>query len=138
MLLSNLTVSASACSALLNLRIPVVPDAAAKGQFYPPNSRSGSCPAPVPYPSGNPLEAAAFPLLLDAFVDGANVSRDTESKRKGELHFLASVFANLTAVRLGYLSSDLPTQNSLFLFADTPWSHCFPLYVSRRRRPLCW
>jgi hypothetical protein len=37
---------------------------------------------------------------LDAFVEGAQVVEDLSKRtRKGELHFLASVFANMTAVK---------------------------------------
>ena len=44
-----------------------------------------------------------MPLLVDAFVQGALVDENQkldERKRKGELHFLASVFANITTVGL--------------------------------------
>jgi len=101
MLLSNLTASPSACSALLSLKIPLVPQA--DGSYYTPQSRSGSCPAPVPYPSEQPQDTLSLPLLIDAFVHGASIdqSRD-ESKRarKGDLHFLSSVFANISTVCL--------------------------------------
>lgn len=111
MLLSNLTVSSSACSALLSLKVEVIPDTPAPGQYYSTQSRSGSCPAPVPYPEGETKEVSAIPLLVDAFVDATKVGAGNDDtakvgvsgtspvKRKGELHFLASVFANLTVVR---------------------------------------
>ena len=42
-----------------------------------------------------------MPLLVDAFVQGALVDENQnldERKRKGQLHFMASVFANITTV----------------------------------------
>lgn len=100
MLLSNLTASSGACSVLLTLKIPVIP--LPNNILYPTESRCGSCPAPVPYPQGEPQQVMALPLLVDAFVDGATVgdSEDlSKRKRKGELHFLASVFGNMSMVR---------------------------------------
>lgn len=91
MLLSNLTASPSACSVLLNLKIPLVPTTT--GSYYTPESRSGSCSAPVPYPSEKPHDTLAIPLLIDAFVQGAS-----KQVRKGDLHFLSSVFANISTV----------------------------------------
>jgi hypothetical protein len=43
----------------------------------------------------------ALPLLVDAFVQGANIDPSIpldKRPRKSELHFLASVFANLSMV----------------------------------------
>ena len=102
MLLSNLTASSTACSALLSLNIPIILDPASSVQLYPTQSRCGTCTAPVPHPSGDSCEVLALPLLVDAFVQGAQVDPTadlTARKRKGELHFLSSVFANLTVVR---------------------------------------
>ena len=102
MLLSNLTASAAACTVLLSLKIPVLPDPKSPLKLFPVDSRSGTCPAPVPYPAGEPKEVPSLPLLVDAFVKAARVTDDQDlSKRpfKGDLHFLASVFANLTTVR---------------------------------------
>jgi hypothetical protein len=44
----------------------------------------------------------AIPLLVDAFVQAARIRADggPERPRKGDLHFLASVFANLSAASL--------------------------------------
>lgn len=101
MLVSNLTASSAACSALLSLKIPVISDSRSSVQLYPTQSRCGTCTAPVPYPPGDPHEMLALPLLVDAFVHGAQVdptADPTTQKRKGELHFLSSVFANLTVV----------------------------------------
>lgn len=101
MLLSNLTATSATCFALLSLEIEVISDAPAPGHYYPPQSRSGSCPEPVPYPRGEPRNVPALPLLVDAFVEGAKLdsTESASARRKGELHFLASVFANLTTVR---------------------------------------
>lgn len=101
MLLSNLTASTPACSALLSMKIPVIKDSRLSNSFYPVDSRSGSCPEPVPYPSGEIVDMAALPLLIDAFVEGAQLTEDLSKRsRKAELHFLANVFANMTIVSI--------------------------------------
>ena len=100
MLLSNLTASSSACSAVLTLEVSIIPGASSSTSLYPTQSRSATCAPPVPYPSGDPRDVLALPLLVDAFVQGAQVdaSGDSRRLRKGELHFLSSVFANLSVV----------------------------------------
>lgn len=101
MLLSNLTASSTACSVLLSLNIPIVTDPKSSNPLYPTQSRCGTCTAPTPYPTGETREVLALPLLIKAFVDGAQVNPSTDPfqrKRKGELHFLSSVFANLSVV----------------------------------------
>ncbi|PCH44447.1 DUF383-domain-containing protein [Wolfiporia cocos MD-104 SS10] len=106
MLLSNLTASSSTCSTLLTLNIPILPDAKSPTSYFPVQSQSGTCPAPVPYPSGEPRNVNALPLLVDAFVQGASVeeTQDKEKRpRKSSLHFLASVFANLSTTPAGRL-----------------------------------
>lgn len=110
MLLSNLTASHATCSILLSLNVKVIPDAKDHSSFYPTQSRAASCPAPVPYPNGEELEVKALPLLIGAFVQAANVEagENPEKKRKGELHFLASVFANITAV-CGFIVGPWPS-----------------------------
>ena len=104
MMLSNLTSSHAVCSALLSLKVKVIPDAKNPGAFYPTQSRAASCPAPVPYPSGEEVELRALPLLVEAFVGATKQvpgeGGTMEKARKGDLHFLASVFANMTAVCL--------------------------------------
>ena len=98
MLLSNLTVSASVTSALVSMKIPIIPNYKDLESFYPVQSRSGTSPLPPP---GDSHEVLAMPLLVDAFVQSALVDEDQrldERKRKGQLHFLASVFANITMV----------------------------------------
>ncbi|KAF9523371.1 hypothetical protein CPB83DRAFT_862976 [Crepidotus variabilis] len=102
MLLSNLTASSPACSVLLNMKVQVIPDSRLSNSFYPVDSRSGSCPAPVPFPSAEPIEMSALPLLIDAFVEGAQLAEDLSKRtRKAELHFLANVFANMTVSPIG-------------------------------------
>lgn len=108
MLLSNLTASSTACSILLSLKISVIPDSRLPNGVYTVDSRSASCPDPVPYPSAEPIQVPALPLLVDAFVQGATIGdiQDlSKRKRKGELHFLANVFANLTVVSVFLLLS---------------------------------
>lgn len=103
MLLSNITSSAAACSTLLSMNISVLPDPKSPTSFYPVDSRSSTCPAPVPYPSGEPRQIPALPLLLDAFLQAARVEETEDKskhKRKAELHFLSSVFANVSTVSL--------------------------------------
>ena len=102
MFLSNLTASSTACSVLLSLNIPIIADSKSSAPLYPTQSRCGTCTAPTPYPTGEAREVLALPLLVNAFVDGAQVNSSTDPsrrKRKGELHFLSSVFANLSVVR---------------------------------------
>ncbi|KAJ4479722.1 hypothetical protein C8J55DRAFT_514193 [Lentinula edodes] len=104
MLLSNLTASATACSVVISMRVNIVTSTNVPNGFFAVDSRSGSCPAPVPYPQGEEREVLALPLLLDAFVQGANVEDIPDlpkRPRKGSLHFLASVFANLTSSSAG-------------------------------------
>lgn len=112
MLLSNLTASPSACSSLLSLKIPLVPMAG--GLYYTPHSRSGSCPAPVPYPSEQPCDTFSLPLLIDAFVQGASIDKSLDASkraRNGDLHFLSSVFANISTSPAGrlFLMTPRPT-----------------------------
>jgi len=105
MLLSNLTASPTACSALLSLNVAVIVidgDPSSQSSCYTPQSKCGTCPAPLPYPPGSQRQVSALPLLVEAFVQGASVdpSRNVKPTRKGELHFLASVFANLSSVSI--------------------------------------
>ena len=109
MLLSNLSVSASVTSALVSMKISIIPNRKDPDAFYPVQSRSGTSPLPPP---GDPQEVLAMPLLVDAFVQSALVDENQkldERKRKGELHFLASVFANITMVGLEICAAKLIT-----------------------------
>lgn len=85
---------------MLTMKITVILH---QGALYPVNSRCGSCAAPVPYPPGEEKEVPALPLLVEAFVQGASMGEITDlskRQRKGELNFLASVFANMSVVRI--------------------------------------
>ncbi|KAI0832011.1 DUF383-domain-containing protein [Trametes gibbosa] len=104
MLLSNLSATPSVCTALLSLRVSLLPDPNSPIKWFPVDSRCGTCPAPVPYPEAEPTEALALPLLIDAFVKGAppDENQDLSKRmRRGELHFLSSVFANITTIPTG-------------------------------------
>jgi len=106
MLLSNLTTSPGSCTALLALQIPILQTPSSAGPFYPTQSRAGSCAPPVPYPTGTEVHMHALPLMVDAFVQGANIDLSIpldKRPRKSELHFLASVFANLSTSHPGRL-----------------------------------
>ncbi|KAH9857266.1 DUF383-domain-containing protein [Lenzites betulinus] len=104
MLLSNLSATPSVCTALLSMSIPLLPDPNSPTKWFPVYSRCGTCPAPVPYPSEEPREVLALPLLIDAFVKAVPGDVNPEiskRKREGELHFLSSVFANITTIPAG-------------------------------------
>ncbi|KAF9266715.1 DUF383-domain-containing protein [Marasmius fiardii PR-910] len=104
MLLSNLSASSSACATLLSMKVAIIANEKVQNGFFATQSRSGSCTAPVPYPTGEEQEILALPLLLDAFVQGAQVDeiQDLSKRaRKGSLHFLASIFGNLTSSPTG-------------------------------------
>lgn len=101
MILSNITSTPSSAASLLTLNVTIFPDHQSSVGYYPTQSRAGTCTAPVPYPSGDPQEVPALPLLIDAFVQGAAVENEQDPNkrlRKASLHFLASVFANITIV----------------------------------------
>ena len=95
MILSNITAYTTTCAELLKLEVDVAP-IDDNGGYYPPQSRSVTAPPPSPYPSASSKSVAALPLLVDAF----STSITEGSKRKGQLHFLGSVFANLSIVSL--------------------------------------
>ncbi|KAK7466263.1 Protein hgh1 [Stygiomarasmius scandens] len=119
MLLSNLTASSAACSTILSIKVSVV---TLPNGFYATESRSGTCPAPVPYPSGQERQVLALPLLLDAFVQGAELVNESEDlskrSRKGNLHFMASVFANLTSSPTGRLFFFTPHPSNILKPSD--------------------
>ena len=96
MILSNLTAYTTPCLELLKLEVEVIP-IDNEGRYYPPQSRSVTAPTPTPYPSAPSKTVPALPLLVDAFAAAAAAAADS-SKRKGHLHFLGSVFANLSTV----------------------------------------
>ena len=104
MLLSNITSQPSVCAALISLEIPIIRLESGPSSFYPTQSRSGTSPAPNPYPSSDERSVPALPLLLQAFVQAANIdSSEAQRTRKGDLHFLASVFANISMVHLLFI-----------------------------------
>ncbi|KAF8605988.1 DUF383-domain-containing protein [Ceratobasidium sp. AG-I] len=98
MVLSNITVNPNAIQTLLSLNIRLDGD-------HPVASRSATSPVPTSS-SGPSREAGAIALLMDAFVDAAVIPGEPkqERKRKADLHFLASVFANITVTPTGRLS----------------------------------
>ncbi|PAV19997.1 hypothetical protein PNOK_0493100 [Pyrrhoderma noxium] len=111
MLLSNITSQPSTCAALISLKISVIPVPSASPPFYPPDAHSGTTIVPSPYPSGKLKKTLALPLLIQAFVQGANVDEPLEKRpRKANLHFLSSVFANITMSSAGriFFLSPLP------------------------------
>ncbi|KAJ7708974.1 hypothetical protein B0H17DRAFT_1031405 [Mycena rosella] len=104
MLLSNLTASSAACATVLSLNIDIIPEPTFPNSFYPPQSRCATCVAPVPYPAAAARASPALPLLVDAFVQGAQTDESGDAStrlRKGNVHFLASVFANLSTSPAG-------------------------------------
>ncbi|KAF7309421.1 hypothetical protein MIND_00312900 [Mycena indigotica] len=104
MLLSNLTATPFACREITSLEIDIIPDATLPNGFFAAESRCATAPAPEPYPTGQSRSALALPLLVQAFVQGAQIEdADATSSRirKGNLHFLASVFANITTSPAG-------------------------------------
>ncbi|KAG6828550.1 hypothetical protein H0H92_007574 [Tricholoma furcatifolium] len=97
MLLSNLTSSSSACSALLSLKVSIIPGT----EPYATQSRCGTSAPPDPYPPGEARDVLALPLLLEAFASVQAESDPSKRTRKGDLHFLASVFANISVSPAG-------------------------------------
>src|SRR5258706_3048909 len=95
MILSNITAHTTPCVELLKLEVEITP-MDDKGGYYTPQSRSVTAPPPAPYPSASTKSIPALPLLVDAFATATTEG----SKRKGQLHFLGSVFANLSIVSL--------------------------------------
>ncbi|EJD07430.1 DUF383-domain-containing protein [Fomitiporia mediterranea MF3/22] len=90
------------CSTLLSLKIPVIPLPIGSPPYYPTQSRSGTSPSPSPYPSGDSKDVQALPLLVQAFSQSGTSSAPTEQRiRKADLHFLSSVFANLSMASSG-------------------------------------
>ena len=110
MLLSNISKTPTAASRVAKLKIPVY----FSPRIYTPLSRSATSSSPDELPDGPPQEVDVLPLLVDAFVAGASTknpssaesdSQPVQNQREGSLHFLASVFANVTNV---------------FIFSSTP------------------
>jgi len=118
MLLSNITKTPTAASRLTKIRIPVY----YSPRIYPPLSRSATASWPDNLPSDLPKEVISLPLLVDAFVQGASANtpgasesatQHTPNAREGSLHFLASVFANITNIPEGRSFFMTPMGNPL-------------------------
>ena len=102
------------------MKVSIIGDEKVPNGYFATQSRSGSCIVPVPYPSGEEQEVLALPLLLDAFIQGAQIDeiQDLAKRaRKGSLHFMASVFSNLTSVSDPELSGLLCSMLSIFSVA---------------------
>lgn len=97
MLLANLSAASSVAAALMALTIPVV--ALPGGALFLPAATCATAPPPGAPPDDQPRAIPVLPLLLDAFVQAAAPAVEGKPKREGSLHFLASVFANLSSVR---------------------------------------
>lgn len=127
MLLANSTSFPVVASALSKLTIPLLalPSSALTSEattpYYPPLSRCGSAVPKNPYPDGSPMNASALAVLVDAFVRAAEIpvpeeettegaakesgtekakARRGDPARKADLHFLASVFINVSGVSI--------------------------------------
>lgn len=125
MLLSNMTSSASICAALLTLNVSVLPDEKASSSYYAVDSRSGTCMPPHPYPSGEPKSVSGLSLLVDAFSKSAVPEGSDKPQPKAKLHFLSSVFANVSAVSIenlcvcGFCMYDMADSDRSTVFRDT-------------------
>lgn len=125
MLLSNISSHHSLLSSLANLYVPLVPlpNASKKDEgeptWYLPAGISASStvhrdyrdPTIVPpnkeAGQGDERPVEAIRALVQAFEDGAAQGvKEGKGKRKGECHFLASVFANISTVRIVFGNSD--------------------------------
>jgi hypothetical protein len=104
MLLSNITAHAGAAASLTKLEVDIVQLDSEDG-IYAVQSRCATSPPPVKYPTGSPTKFRALSLLVDAFAGSATLSTET-SDRKGQLHFLASVFANISTVSASLITSE--------------------------------
>ncbi|KIM33022.1 hypothetical protein M408DRAFT_326691 [Serendipita vermifera MAFF 305830] len=99
MLLSNATCQPATCRALIGLDVEVIPTTmdGASPTLYASQSRCPTSPPPNPLPNGVARKERALSLLVNAFSE----SPTPGTKRKGQLHFLATVFANISGQREG-------------------------------------
>jgi hypothetical protein len=128
MLLSNLTSHPNLVAHIASLKIPVIPLPLSK--TYPPYFLPASLSATSTiHPdfrdptigSANKeagqeeeREVEGLRALVQAFEDGASDGvKDSKGKRKGECHFLASVFANISMVCSKVLSRGYQLINRL-------------------------
>lgn len=124
MVLSNLTSSPLIISSLATLVIPfvpIVPNPTASppqlATYYLPSSRCASATPPANMPTGQEEVTVeyvpALGLLVEAFTQGAYVNSQEPGKnelaRKGDCHFLATVFSNLATVGCLRLSCPINT-----------------------------
>jgi hypothetical protein len=111
MILANLSGATGPLAPILaSLTIPVAPGANSEDGLLATLARCGSCVAPSPRLNVKARDVLAIPILVDAFVDGAR-PREVGSGRKGSLHFLSSVFANISAVSMNSLNSSCVCSN---------------------------
>lgn len=119
MLLSNLTSHPSLLNPISSLTIPITP--LPKSKHYPPYLLPAAASASSTFhpdyrnPAlGKNLDAGqeddreieGMRALVQAFEDGAGEGvKEGKGKRKGECHFLASVFANVSMVSLSILAN---------------------------------
>lgn len=123
MLLANLSGSmGSAGPALITLTVPIAPGANLEDGTLAVLARCGSCAAPAPRVSTPSRDVLALPLLVDAFVDGAR-PREAGVGRKGSLHFLSSMFANLSTVCTVFTVKDSSTAKVMHRLPLEGW-HC--------------
>ncbi|KZS94384.1 DUF383-domain-containing protein [Sistotremastrum niveocremeum HHB9708] len=117
MLLSNLSIHAAFCSTLLNTKIPVL----LTPQIYPMMSRAATSVDPMPPLDGEIHEIDALTLLIDAFTERARsptnsvpeAESDRPSTKNGSLHFLASVFANVSVTPAGRTFLLTPSRSAM-------------------------
>lgn len=120
MLLSNITSSLAITKSLSTLLIPFIPlvpntkiTPPHLQTYYLPSSRSASAlPPPNMAPPNEEVTIEYVPclsLLVEAFIQGAaagDAGKESEEEkkgvRKGDCHFLATVFSNLSVVRCGF------------------------------------
>ncbi|KAG8756469.1 hypothetical protein FRC14_003043 [Serendipita sp. 396] len=96
MVLSNITTHSGPCVALLKQEIEVIPFPDGKtSNYYPTQSLCATSPPPSKDFKGTPQKERALSLLIDAFASSATLEHES-TQRKGKLHFLASVFANIS------------------------------------------
>ena len=109
MLLSNLTAFPAPCNILSELSVPIILHSSIPGGYYTSASRSGTSLKPNVPPGVKETSISALPLLLHAFVDVVSAIGGKDNKGglwKGNLHFLASVFSNITTVSFYYQDTE--------------------------------
>ena len=100
MLLSNLTSNPVVCEMLLLLKIKVVRHSSLPNGIYAPSSHCATSQSQTVPPGTNSKDERAMPLLLDAFLHSASAKPSSDLEKNADLHYLASVFANISTVSL--------------------------------------